>query len=219
MNIFVDLDGTLIDARWRLYQLFCDASGRTGLSFSRYWQLKRDARTNEWILTRLLGSDHRSVSNFTDKWFRLVETRKYLALDRPFHFAKSVLRDLSRNNQITIITARRNEYAARQQIYRMGFDPFVADVLATGATDSKAGRLSQSKISIGLGDFVVGDTEADIQLASSLGVRSASVLSGVRSRRCLASYRPDFIFPDLRAFRDRVVQGYWCEEADPPPSR
>ena len=50
MNLIFDLDGTLIDSRNRLYQLFQRLVPESTLSFEEYWKLKRNKISNKDIL-------------------------------------------------------------------------------------------------------------------------------------------------------------------------
>ena len=40
-NIFFDLDGTLIDCSWRLYNLFQELNSASKLSYEKYWEINR----------------------------------------------------------------------------------------------------------------------------------------------------------------------------------
>jgi len=51
MNIIFDLDGTLIDSKQRLYQLFQHLVPASTLTFQQYWQFKHNRLSNELILS------------------------------------------------------------------------------------------------------------------------------------------------------------------------
>jgi phosphoglycolate phosphatase len=201
MNIFIDLDGTLVDSRRRLYKLFCDLSGSQKLPFHLYWKYKRVARSNEWILAQILGFDTLRIQAFVRGWLEQIESPEYLALDAPFGFARSVLKDLSSAHALFVLTARRDEHAARAQVDGAGFTPYLTDMLVTGPRRSKIELLSARRGQAHPEDLVVGDTELDVQVAEAIGAQSVAVLSGFRCRQHLELFKPDFMYVDLGAFR------------------
>jgi phosphoglycolate phosphatase len=200
MNIFIDLDGTLVDSRRRLYKLFCDLSGSRKLTFHLYWKYKRVARSNEWLLAQVLGFDAPQIQAFVRGWLERIESPEYLALDAPFGFAQSVLKDLSRDHSLYVLTARRDEHAARAQIDCAGFTPYLTDMLVTGPWQSKIELLSARRGQAHSEDLVVGDTELDVQAAAAIGAQSVAVLNGFRCRQHLELFKPDFMYADLSAF-------------------
>jgi phosphoglycolate phosphatase len=200
MNIFIDLDGTLVDSRRRVHKLFCDLSGSQKLPFHLYWKYKRVARSNEWLLAQILGFDTLRIQAFIRGWLERIESPEYLALDAPFGFAQSVLKDLSSDHSLYVLTARRDEHAARTQIDCAGFTPYLTDILVTGLWQSKIELLSARRGQAYSKDLVVGDTELDVQVAAAIGARSVAVLNGFRCRQHLELFKPDFIYADLSAF-------------------
>ena len=54
MNLFFDLDGTLLNSRKRLYTLFQDLIPESKLSIDEYWDLKRDKIDHKTILMERL---------------------------------------------------------------------------------------------------------------------------------------------------------------------
>ena len=63
MNIFFDLDGTLIDSRLRLYKLFQDLVSSSNLTFSDYWNLKRNKISHKKILTTKFAYSEKDFCN------------------------------------------------------------------------------------------------------------------------------------------------------------
>lgn len=62
--------------------------------------------------------------------------------------------------------------------------------------------------------LMVGDRlNTDIRGASSLGIAAAAVLSGVSTRECInqAEIKPDFIFEDIGALHQALVEVYQCQ--------
>ena len=55
VNIFFDLDGTLLDSRKRLYKLFQDLVLESNLTIDEYWELKRNKINHKTILIEKFG--------------------------------------------------------------------------------------------------------------------------------------------------------------------
>ena len=66
MNIFFDLDGTLVDASERLYCLFCDLIPECTFTKEEYWDLKRNKINHQKILEKYFPQYNFSEFNF--KW-------------------------------------------------------------------------------------------------------------------------------------------------------
>ena len=86
MNIFFDLDGTLIDSRKRLYKLFNDLTNNKLLSFKEYWELKKLRYSNKWILENYTCFNKINYGEFENLWMQKIESDKYLKFDRTFDF-------------------------------------------------------------------------------------------------------------------------------------
>jgi phosphoglycolate phosphatase len=200
MRMFFDLDGTLVDSRERLHRLFCDLAQTDEIGVDQYWSLKRSAKTNEWILAKLLGLDSHAIATFVDRWMSLIETDPYLRLNTPFPYAKPVLQQLSRTAELFVLTSRQSESAVRSEIEQAGFLPYLTDVLVTRRACSKEQFLSTSGFKFGAIDFLVGDTGEDVRAARAIGAYSVAVLSGFRNREILEKYGPHAIYDDLNSF-------------------
>jgi phosphoglycolate phosphatase len=189
-----------------MHRLFCDLAQTGLIPVAQYWADKRLGRTNEWILSERLRWDATAIDVFVERWMQLIETPSYLALDKPFAYAEPALRELCRLAELFVLTSRQDELAARAEVERAGFTPYLAEILVTGGSRSKADFLSNSDLDIGLTDIVVGDTGEDIKIARAFGARSVAVLSGIRDRETLSKYGPDAIFEDLAAFTAETVK-------------
>lgn len=204
MKVFLDLDGTLIDSRRRVYQVFVDLIGDDALSgrinFEEYWAFKRAGRSNAWLLQHRFGFDATGVASFIARWMGVIEAPGYLSIDTPFAWTSAVVEALGRRHELFVLTARQFEAAVCEQLKRFGLLDRFAAVLVTGQTCSKAELVRARAIGVSPEDVIVGDTGADIEAARVLGVRAVGVLSGFRDRATLATYRPDALFDDTSSF-------------------
>ena len=200
MNIVFDLDGTLIDARARLYQLFQHLAPDSPLSFNEYWAFKRRGLSNADVLADELYWDEAAIVNFTRRWMGLVEAPDYLSLDEPLPGMAEALAGLAEHADLHLCTARRRPAAARAQLQRLGLNPWFKTVLVTEQHADKQAVLSRQLPRLQRGDWMVGDTGRDIQAGRALGLRTCAVLSGLLDRDTLMLYRPDLVLDSAVQF-------------------
>jgi phosphoglycolate phosphatase len=196
MNIFFDLDGTLIDSRIRVYNLFSFLTNNTRISIDEYWSLKRSMYQNEWILDNLFKYTPRQIEEFKTNWMSLIESREYLMYDRVFDFTISTLELLKKNN-LYLITSRQSEQSALEQIKSLQLDTYFKSILVTRQEFEKDELITISNIGVDCDDLFVGDTGLDIKAGKKLGIKTIAVLSGFRNYESLEKYNPDIILKDV----------------------
>lgn len=200
MNIFFDLDGTLLDSRQRLYQLFCKITGQVSLSFDDYWELKQKMWDNRKILTECFDYSEDSIVGFEKIWMNLIESDEYLMLDTPFPFTLEVLENLKKKGiSLHLITSRQYKSKVIDQLNQHGLNKYFTAVWVTQTKQTKSELIQNSGIQLSNSDLMVGDTEIDIRTAKSLGIRSMGVLSGFRNKLSMLKSEPDYIENDIRA--------------------
>src|SRR5437868_5100720 len=93
MEIFFDLDGTLIDISKKHYMLYRDIILKLHgipLSFSAYWKLKRNKTAISIILQKSnVLNDH--LNFFNEDFKKNIETPYYLSFDELFPYTKKTL--------------------------------------------------------------------------------------------------------------------------------
>jgi phosphoglycolate phosphatase len=200
MNIVFDLDGTLIDSRRRLYELFQILAPTQGLSFSKYWALKRQKISNEKILSEMLGFDDDMVAKFVDDWMRQIETPEFLALDTNFPGMHQTLSALGQLANLHVCTARQSRAGVLAQLERLELRAFFASVLVTEQRYQKEWLIRSEVEGLSALDWLVGDTGADIVVGKSLGMRTCAVLTGFLSEASLRPYGPDRLLESAAQF-------------------
>jgi len=205
MNIFFDLDGTLIDISDKYYRAYKDLvkhyHGKP-LPRSLFWRYKRSRVSTSDLLSKSALSAV-SAEKFSDMFMEALESKKYCVLDRLFPFTIRCLSTLiKRNHTLHLVSARHNKKNALFQISAMGLTPFFTSIYVgkMHKNGHVAKRIAiQPKLAGRKGPFaVVGDTKDEIEAARELGGISIVVLSGVRNKKLLSSYRPDYIIKDIR---------------------
>jgi phosphoglycolate phosphatase len=195
-NVFFDLDGTLLESRPRLYQLFQYMVPSSKLSFDEYWELKRNKVSHPQILKDLFSYAPEDIYRFEEDWLKQIELPEWLILDEPFEGVSGYLGELKQTHKVFIVTSRQSEKMAVDQISRLGWLELVDKLLVTGQVKEKY-DLIKNEVKVGSEDWLVGDTGKDIQTGKRLGVRTAAVLSGFMNEEKLRGYNPDRILKDV----------------------
>ncbi len=196
-NIFFDFDGTLIDPKVKLYNLFVDLLSRDNpIPFDQYWDLKKSKKSNEWILQQFFNLDNKEIELFKLQWMGKVESPEYLIFDKKFTFTDNIL-DSLKNHQLFIVTGRQFSKPVIEEIEKFKITNYFKRILITNQAHSKSGLIRNANIKFTKEDVFIGDTEEDICAAKELGMISAAVLSGVRDEKSLVTYKPDYISSDI----------------------
>lgn len=196
MNIFFDLDGTLIDSRERLYMLFQHLVTESVLSFDAYWNLKRNKISHKEILREQFSYPDERIAEFERNWMARIELTEWLALDKPFEGVNDFLEQLTKDHTLYVVTSRQFENNALQQIKGFGWTDLFEKVFVTQQKKEKF-DLINDEILINKQDWFVGDTGKDIQTGKKLGIKTAAVLSGFLNKEKLMAYEPDVIENDV----------------------
>jgi phosphoglycolate phosphatase len=200
MNLFFDLDGTLIDSRQRLYQLFQYLVPQSRLSFDDYWNLKRNNINNELILKERFNTDNYEYGKFETDWMKLIETEEYLNLDQPFVGVSEYLNHLKDSGMsLYISTSRQFRQSVIYQLDRFGWSNFFEVLLVTGQKFKKE-ELIRPFVKSTSNSWIIGDTGQDIIAGKLLGQKTVAVLSGFLNYNILATYKPDLIVDNVIHF-------------------
>jgi phosphoglycolate phosphatase-like HAD superfamily hydrolase len=200
--ILLDLDGTLLDVSRRYYHLHRDLARRQGgtpLPAAEYWSLKRDRTPEAEILARAGLTPSAAAAAAARE--RRLESRRYLALDRPWPWTAAVLGELARHAPLVLVTLRSRRDRLDIQLAALGLAAAFARVVAgagDGTPQAKAGLVRAAGIAPGPGSVLAGDTEVDIASGRALGVTTVAVESGLRNAARLAAWSPDALLADLR---------------------
>ena len=202
-KIFFDLDGTLIDSKDRLYELFIFLTG-IKISFDDYWLLKRDMVSNEDILTRFLFTKDQ-IKSFSADWLDKIEHPEYLNKDQKFTFTQGVLETLQEKKyELYLITSRQSKAQVVMQLVRLDLIKYFKNLLITEQKFEKDHLITHLNIKLSKNDFMVGDTGMDILTGKKLGIKTVAVLTGFRNKKHLLSYFPDYIYNDILEFSQNI---------------
>lgn len=203
MNLFFDLDGTLLDVRLRLYRLFCDLAGSAPVSFEQYWQLKKKGLLQKDILQQVLHYNEQQITTFQNSWMQKVELQEYLRLDRLFSFTVPVLEACkSKNKNLYLVTARQNRINLEWQLQELKIHQFFTHIFQVKGTMPKHEPVAGALIPVQAQDLWIGDTAADIAAARQLGILSMAVRSGEQSEESLEAEHPDWMADNISQLVD-----------------
>jgi phosphoglycolate phosphatase len=199
MNILIDLDGTLLDSRERLYFLFKSLVPECDLDIKAYWNLKRSKVTHQKILTTRYRYTDTQIENFEKAWMNLIEEKRYLDKDVPFTGVGEHLQKLQKDADLFLLTSRQRPEMVEYQLDQSGLRNFFKDVYVTGGKIPKDEAISTLLFSSN--DWIVGDTGHDIEVGRRLGIQTASVTNGFLNKNSLLEYGPDLIVEKFTDFK------------------
>lgn len=202
MKIFFDLDGTLIDysnRHWQTYREIVGILGGHPLSKDNYWDLKRN-KTDLIEVLKQSQVSHDLIKNFRERFKEGIEKPEKLSLDQNFESTVRVLNTLAEGNDLYLVSLRENYQNAVNQLRTLNIFSCFKELLISPATNDAASTkvaLIKKRLADGEQALVVGDTEADIEVAKRLKLISVAVLSGIRNRDVLGSTGPDYILDNV----------------------
>lgn len=191
MKLFFDLDGTLLDAKPRLYLLFQHLVPQSTLTFEAYWKLKQNKINHQQILSSMFQFSKDGFMTFEKQWMELIEEEEWLKIDQPIPLVLEKLGELKSQHQIFIVTARQYNTSTIRQLTKLGFGNLIDEVLVTEQKKEKDELIRALEPSDK--DWIIGDTGKDILTGKTLGIRTAAVTSGFLSKDHLLKYQPDII--------------------------
>ena len=199
MNLFIDLDGTVLDASERLYKLFRHLRPQSPLSLDHYWKLKR-SKVNHAEILRRSGETEDSILAFETEWLALIEAPPWIDLDVPIPGVDGTLGRLSKRAALHLVTARQYAEPVHRQLRHYELAKHFTSVLVTGRGQSKADLL-HAVPSLSPRDWVIGDTGHDVEVGHQLGLKAAAVLTGFLSADSLRTYAPDLLLESINDFQ------------------
>ncbi len=210
VSIFVDLDGPILDVSLRqylIYQRILTQAGFPPVSRNTYWNLKRNKVSPAELLD--FSSARSFAGKYRRRWLALIEKQSALLWDRPWPGVSGILTRLKQRYPLILVTLRFSRANLYRQLSRLGLRRFFAEVLA--GADNQGDwrtkyRLIKTSPYFSPGSWIIGDTEVDIIAGKKLEISTVAVLSGIRNRKALCKYKPDYISRDLAGAASIIFQ-------------
>lgn len=201
--IIFDLDGPILDGSRKHHECYSDILRLLNcepLPLSQYWELKRRMIPRDEVLA--LSGAEKHYERFVEDWHQLIETEKYLRFDvvQPHvHEVLNVLRKSS--HRLLLVTMRNNPQTLTTQLSNLNLDEYFETIQAVSSKkgrDSKVEAIERILERTSAAECLwVGDTEADIVPAKSLGIACCAITSGIRERCLLEALAPNYLIDSL----------------------
>lgn len=182
-KIAFDFDGTLLDSRKRHGIVMGDVLKKHGINIdtSDLVSFKAEGHNNiAWLLSNGIAED--IAKELNSEWISLIESDVYLKFDVLYPDALEVLENLSKENDLYLVTARNNEESALNQIKDLGINQYFSQIFVVESNSEtpafKAKYLSEIKA-----DVFVGDTESDYKAALIAQCEFKAMSRGFRDER------------------------------------
>ena len=202
--VFFDLDGTLLDQKKRyfmIHQELCKQVNISSLPQNQYWDLKRKKISEENILKKNKVNQE-LIDNYLRSRKSLLEDLSFLKYDQLFTGVFKMLENLSKKNDLIIVTNRKNRENLLVQIESLKISHFFKKILNAN-TQEEPRYLAKTNIinkHISLDDcktWFFGDSEMDMQAGKSLKSTTVAVSLGIRESELLAKLLPDYLIDTL----------------------
>jgi phosphoglycolate phosphatase len=193
VNLIFDLDGTLIDSRLRLYNLFQHLVPTSTLTYQDYWTFKHEKVSNEAILIKEFSFDAAAIERFVVDWMGSIEAPEFLALDQNFPGMHANLAALRERANLYVCTARQSRIPVIDQLERLNLLRYFDKIMVTEQSRGK---------------------EELVRTVPGL-----AVLSGFLNENSLRGYKPDLILPDATEFYLQIDESRKAQRRGCPSDR
>lgn len=193
MNIIFDFDGTLLDSKQRLYDLFGLLCEKSLLTYDEYWSLKREGLSHKHILTSMYKYSESEFNSFNIKWMNLIETEEFLKKDILYSGVIQLLEILPKSRKIYLCTARQRKDLVEEQLSKFKIAEYFSDVIVTEQRNTKRELILSRVKDLSDADWLVSDAGVDIKEGRSLGIKTCAVSYGFLNGKVLKNYEPDYI--------------------------
>lgn len=211
MNIFFDLDGTLINPFRRLYAIhavLCRRYQISPLNFRKYVHLKQDHQSELSYLS-IVNTVEKEL--YLNERHQLIEAPQYLRLDTLYPYVRKILQRLGRDNLLFLATVRQHSPSLVQQLAELNISQYFRKIYSP-AREEFTGRPEEIKTRIlsralkenNAISVLVGDTEADILAARQLDVKCIVISGKMRRAQYLEQFHPQQIVSDIRFLVDAL---------------
>jgi phosphoglycolate phosphatase-like HAD superfamily hydrolase len=211
-QIFIDLDGPLLDGKRRhyfCYRTILEKSGFEPIGLNAYWKKKR-AKGNRMDLLKMSGAEE-MYNDFLATWLALIESPEALALDEVQVGAVDCLSAWQAQGvDLILVTMRKNKPGLEAQLERLGLWPLLNAVLVCDYADGGIGKADavrkiDSTHDVGRALWI-GDTEADWEAAQSLGCGLVLLANGLRNMEYLMSLSGAVVQPSIASLKNWVSE-------------
>lgn len=184
--IFCDLDGPILDGKWRHYNCYKDilaVFGGKAIPLREYWEMKRNKLSRNILLEK--SAFEGSYEDYFSEWMNRIEQKKYLRFDRLKPQVKETLakwRDYT--EKLWLVTQRHDGGNLKWQLSELGIMGCFDDIVVPPLLEKGAKYKMLKDICFSSAIFI-GDTEEDMDAARQLKVNFVAVTTGLRNESFL----------------------------------
>jgi phosphoglycolate phosphatase-like HAD superfamily hydrolase len=209
--LFLDLDGTLLEDKFRHYFCYRDileTMGGKPLDIETYWNLKRNKMRQQEILQ--VSSFQGDQDTFYWEWVSRIEEQSYLRYARLKPRVIETLEEWKQFCEKMVLLSMRNSFDNLiWQLKETGLYSFFDEVLHCSPL-IKYGKYNVLKnITFSFAVFI-GDSEEDMKPAKMLGMKTIAVTNGIRDPKYLLAdyYVEELCYVDLKkVIEDCGIEG------------
>jgi phosphoglycolate phosphatase-like HAD superfamily hydrolase len=211
-KIFFDFDGPINDVSRRHYAihkiLLKKLNIKNSVNFQKYWGLKQSKKDFFFLKKKNLTYKKK----YRRLWIDIIEKKKFLQLDKLHIYSKNTLRILKNKNYLLyLITLRSNKKNLLAQIKRYKIKNFFKRIILAKKNRkvgfSKYHAIKKNNFSLS-GSIIIGDTEEDIVAGKLLKIPSVAVLNGIRSKKLIGSFKPNYIIKNINQIQKKIKKFY-----------
>lgn len=195
MQIFINLDGTLLDVRARYYAVYSDLLRQSGLRAfdpATYWSFKRLSLGESCIVAR--SASQGFIEDYLIEHADLIEDPAYLMLDELQPAVAEQLSHWSKNHDIYLATSRREFQPLIAQLEYTGIRQYFKDIVVSAGPGCQSCENKVASIKKYLQNsqdaLLICDDEAGLLAAHKLDIYSMAVTDGRRTRQLLQQVKP-----------------------------
>jgi len=208
-QIFLDLDGPLLDGKERHYHCYCRILEKYGfkpIGIEEYWGLKR-ALVNRRVLLNMSAAGE-IYDRFLEAWLSMIESPELLALDKVQKGAIDCLASWKElGMELILVTMRKSRQALEEQLKLTGLRAYLDSVLVCNHAEGGMGKatavreFSRNQLNNARALWI-GDTEADWEAARVLECEVVLLSNGLRNEDYLLSLPGAVVKPSILAMKD-----------------
>ena len=168
----------------RHYQVFAYSLSKVGIvcntSYNRFSKLKREGLSTKQVYEAERYSDDFKEATI-EIWKQNIEEDSFLNYDKFFSDAEFAMDYFSKNNEVDLITARRNKTAVFNLIHNSFCDRCLSEIIVVDPYDATSKKIAYIAANKDDGDIVIGDTEVDYDTGQATGLKTFLLNRGFRS--------------------------------------
>jgi phosphoglycolate phosphatase-like HAD superfamily hydrolase len=208
-TIILDLDGPILDGRYRHFQCYkniLEENGFCPMKIEKYWKMKRNRLSRIEQLSE--SGAEAFYDRFLSEWIERIEDKKYLKYDLIQPGCPTIFSEWADLGfTLVLSTHRKRRSNLLWQLEEFGLVQCFDEIVSVAAPSSKE-KAERTVRKLAKFDpeltVWVGDTEVDVEAAKYLGIKICAVTCGLRSAEYLESLKPDYLEKDLGAFASRL---------------